>query len=257
MSPGQMKSACATPLANSTHLEFRQAGVRPPTGGRPASSASRATCVHVRRFGTPCARQHADMIRRWPGSALALPPAMATKACGILLLFGMTSCVGSNSISGAGGGGNGGPNPSMSCVADPDRPATCTSWTCMDTPGEFGTTTHCTANSPPGAAHPGGDYTCPAMGGGLYCPGNDAGGSGPWMCHADDAGRLTCDRGPGGMPPGGSMDGGLPPMPMLCMAGGANNEPEILVGYSPANGQSVGATGQIKVWVNDEGAPII
>jgi len=127
----------------------------------------------------------------------------------------------------------------------------------MDTPGEFGTTTHCTANSPPGAAHPGGDYTCPAMGGGLYCPGNDAGGSGPWMCHADDAGRLTCDRGPGGMPPGGSMDGGLPPMPMLCMAGGANNEPEILVGYSPANGQSVGATGQIKVWVNDEGAPII
>jgi hypothetical protein len=44
---------------------------------------------------------------------------------------------------------------------------------------------------------------------------------------------------------------------MLCMTGGANNEPQILVGYSPASGQSVGAGGQIKVWVNDEGAPII
>jgi hypothetical protein len=46
-------------------------------------------------------------------------------------------------------------------------------------------------------------------------------------------------------------------MPALCQPGGANNEPEILAGYLPANGQSVGAGGQIKVWVNDEGAPII
>ena len=43
----------------------------------------------------------------------------------------------------------------------------------------------------------------------------------------------------------------------LCKDGGVNNEPEILVGYSPAAGQSVGATGQIKVWVNDEGAPFV
>ena len=43
----------------------------------------------------------------------------------------------------------------------------------------------------------------------------------------------------------------------LCQAGGVNNEPEILVGYSPASGQSVSATGQVKVWVNDEGAPFI
>jgi hypothetical protein len=50
-------------------------------------------------------------------------------------------------------------------------------------------------------------------------------------------------------------DGGT--LPALCQAGGANNEPEILVGYAPANGQTVGAGGQIKVWVNDEGAPII
>jgi hypothetical protein len=45
--------------------------------------------------------------------------------------------------------------------------------------------------------------------------------------------------------------------PALCQHGGANDEAEILVGYSPAQGQSVGAGGQIKVWVNDEGAPII
>ncbi|MGZ3440975.1 MAG: hypothetical protein ACXVDD_15735, partial [Polyangia bacterium] len=54
-----------------------------------------------------------------------------------------------------------------------------------------------------------------------------------------------------------SCDGGTPTPPKLCTAGGANNEPEILVGYAPANGQTVGAGGQIKVWVNDEGAPII
>lgn len=47
------------------------------------------------------------------------------------------------------------------------------------------------------------------------------------------------------------------PPPGLCTSGGANDEPEILVGYAPANGQSVSAGGQIKVWINDEGAPII
>jgi hypothetical protein len=56
----------------------------------------------------------------------------------------------------------------------------------------------------------------------------------------------------------GGCDAGLPPTPMLCqLDGGVNNEPGILVGYSPANGQSVGATGQVKVWVTDEWPPII
>jgi len=36
-----------------------------------------------------------------------------------------------------------------------------------------------------------------------------------------------------------------------------NNEPEILIGYLPSSGQSVTNTGQIKVWVNDERAPLI
>jgi hypothetical protein len=36
-----------------------------------------------------------------------------------------------------------------------------------------------------------------------------------------------------------------------------STEPEILVGYSPAMGQTVGRNGQIKVWVNDENPPFI
>ena len=56
---------------------------------------------------------------------------------------------------------------------------------------------------------------------------------------------------------GSAPQGPLPPLPALCTAGGANNESKILVGYAPANGETVGGDGQIKVWVNDEGAPII
>jgi hypothetical protein len=64
----------------------------------------------------------------------------------------------------------------------------------------------------------------------------------------------------------GSCDGGQPaldmtqPLPMLCTcarSGCANNEPDILVGYSPATGQTVDGSGQIKVWVKDEAAPFI
>jgi hypothetical protein len=42
----------------------------------------------------------------------------------------------------------------------------------------------------------------------------------------------------------------------LCNSA-ANTEPEILVGFSPGAGQAVGNTGQVKVWVNDEGAPFV
>jgi|GEM_PF-1176990 len=42
------------------------------------------------------------------------------------------------------------------------------------------------------------------------------------------------------------------PQPGLCTPGGANNEPEILAGYLPGDNQTVGATGQVKVWVTDE-----
>lgn len=43
----------------------------------------------------------------------------------------------------------------------------------------------------------------------------------------------------------------------LCKAGGVNEEPFILIGYSPAEGQTVDANGQIKVWVSDENPPFI
>ena len=48
-----------------------------------------------------------------------------------------------------------------------------------------------------------------------------------------------------------------PPPPALCTDPTVSTEPQILVGYSPAMGQTVGMTGQIKVWVNDENAPFI
>jgi hypothetical protein len=83
-------------------------------------------------------------------------------------------------------------------------------------------------------------------------------------CLAADGSTLTCGQGDCASGEFNSCDGGappsppsLPPMPALCTPGDVNNEPEILVGYAPANNQSVGLNGQIKVWVNDEGASII
>jgi hypothetical protein len=43
----------------------------------------------------------------------------------------------------------------------------------------------------------------------------------------------------------------------VCSDPAVNTEPGILVGYSPAMGQTVGKTGQIKVWVCDENSPFI
>jgi hypothetical protein len=45
--------------------------------------------------------------------------------------------------------------------------------------------------------------------------------------------------------------------PPICTDSTVSTEPKILVGYSPTMGQTVGMTGQIKVWVNDENAPFI
>jgi len=43
----------------------------------------------------------------------------------------------------------------------------------------------------------------------------------------------------------------------LCTSGGINEEPYIITSYSPAAGQSVDETGQVKVWVTDENPPYI
>jgi len=117
------------------------------------------------------------------------------------LLAVVGGCNGSGGLTGGGGTGSGGSSggPSANCAGDPDNPSNCTYWTCMNVPTPFGNKTHCTSPQPPGAPHPGGDYTCTS---GIFCPGGDVGGSGPWQCHADDTG-LTCDRGGGGGGSGG------------------------------------------------------
>lgn len=82
----------------------------------------------------------------------------------------------------------------------------------------------------------------------------------PYECGTGEFAKY-CD---GGMPPPlpcgdgefgpDCVDGGppLPPLPGLCSDITVNNEPEILAAFSPANGESVGLDGQIKVWITDE-----
>jgi hypothetical protein len=60
---------------------------------------------------------------------------------------------------------------------------------------------------------------------------------------------IVCDAGIDSGPP--------PPPPAVCTDPTVSNEPEILVGYQPAMGQTVGLSGQIKIWVNDENSPFI
>ena len=100
-----------------------------------------------------------------------------------------------------------------------------------------------------------------------FAAGCDGGAPPPPTSCKDDEFAAGCD---GGAPPPptscdedefagckGEGDGGLPPTPGLCTKGPVNNEPEILVGYSPAMGETVSESGQIKVWVNDERPEII
>jgi hypothetical protein len=44
---------------------------------------------------------------------------------------------------------------------------------------------------------------------------------------------------------------------VVCKDTSVNTEPQILVAYQPAAGQSVGTNGQIKVWVTDENPPFM
>jgi hypothetical protein len=67
------------------------------------------------------------------------------------------------------------------------------------------------------------------------------------LCIPGETSRI-CDAG---------VEAGTPPPPAVCTDSTVSTEPKILVGYSPAMGQTVGMTGQIKVWVNDENSPFI
>ncbi len=63
----------------------------------------------------------------------------------------------------------------------------------------------------------------------------------------------SCDAGvPDSGPPGDSAVPILPPAPKLCTDPTVSTEPQIIAGYSPTTGQTVGGNGQIKVWVTDE-----
>jgi hypothetical protein len=69
-------------------------------------------------------------------------------------------------------------------------------------------------------------------------------------CSVSEAPNHVCDA-------GGNDGSSPPPPPGLCNDPSINTEPGILVGYSPAVGQTVGRDGQIKVWVNDEHPPFL
>ncbi|HEX7479907.1 MAG TPA: hypothetical protein VF331_19045, partial [Polyangiales bacterium] len=64
----------------------------------------------------------------------------------------------------------------------------------------------------------------------------------------------NCDGGidAGPIPPKDAGVPTLPPAPKLCTDPTVSTEPQIIAGYSPTTPQTVGANGQIKVWVTDE-----
>jgi hypothetical protein len=124
----------------------------------------------------------------------------------------------------------------------------------IDGPGDPVTGTAC---APPGSTETccdGGTRTCQASGELETAWGPCISPSGQTLsCSGCGAGEFGgCDA---GMP--GQDAYVLPPPPMLCQPGGVNKEPGILAAYLPGNGQTVGANGQIKVWVNDEAPEII
>lgn len=48
-----------------------------------------------------------------------------------------------------------------------------------------------------------------------------------------------------------------PPVTSLCKKGGANNHPEAIIAYSPAQASAIRNDGQIKLWVSDKKLPPI
>ena len=154
--------------------------------------------------------------------------------------FTSGSADGSSGSSGNGSGGSGfvvGADGAVQESCPPSAIGTmrscCTGGTQTCVGIEFGTWTPCV--NPSGAP-----LTCP-----VGCAPNEQG------VGCDGGG----DSGPPPTPPPGPPT--PPPPPTACSDQSLNNEPEILVGYSPGMGQSVGLTGQIKVWVNDENSPFI
>ena len=160
----------------------------------------------------------------------------------------------SGGVLGGGANGSGGPE---ACGVPGSTRSCCGSGTqtCGGT-NEFHTWSPCLDAS-------GKELTCSGTGGG----GNeDGGGAGTGGGGNEDGGGPGTggggneDGGGPGAGGGGNEDGGGPGTggggtelpPPSCGFGVLNDEPNILVAYAPADGQSVSGTGQIKVWVADE-----
>jgi len=145
------------------------------------------------------------------------------------------------SADGSGGGGGSG---ALVPGEDGAVPETCTA---------IGATRSCCSN---------GIQTCTGIEFGTWGPCVDTSGA-PVSCHGAGCDSPSgCDAAvdvssPPTPPPPPTGSPTPPPPPAACSDQSLNNEPEILVGYSPAMGQTVGSTGQIKVWVSDENSPFI
>jgi hypothetical protein len=162
-----------------------------------------------------------------------------------------SSSSGGSPASGSGGGANGGGN-TFGSFGDGGTPAgDLTGQQCL---GLNSTRSCCTT----------GTQTCgnaaefavwgpclSATGATVVCGTGDAG------CGMNETGK-ACDAGiDAPPPPPPPPPPPLQPPPAICKDMAISTEPEILVGYSPALGQTVGQTGQIKVWVNDENPPFV
>lgn len=130
----------------------------------------------------------------------------------------------------------------QSCITTTTKEIISSVWGACNTSGpQSGTCS--TADGAGGATGSAGTTSVASAGKGS----TEDGSGGKGSSHDGSAGKGSSNDGSGGK---GSL-------PSLCSNDKINNEPEILVAYAPSDGQSVGQTGQIKVWVNDEGAPFI
>ena len=158
------------------------------------------------------------------------------------------------------GSGDGGANSLIPSSADGSSGGSGSSGSGGLLPGEDGAVPEtCTQIGAMRACCSYGVQTCTGLEFGTWGPCVDTTGT-PVSCHGGGCDSPNgCDAAvdvstPPPPPPGGPTP---PPPPAVCSDPSLNTEPEILVGYSPAMSQTVGQTGQIKVWVTDENSPFI
>jgi hypothetical protein len=147
------------------------------------------------------------------------------------------SATGSGGSSGTSGGGSGAGFAGARDAAAADAQAACVS----------GSTQSCCSGGTE-TCNAAGEIGVPAWGPCLNASGAVVTCAPNYTCGPGENAKY-CDAGVEAGPP--------PPPPPVCTDPTVSTEPECLVGYFPAMGQTVGMTGQIKVWVNDENSPFI